>query len=597
MRLLVFCLLVVTNFSDNGKASIDSVLPASANVLLEDTTRSIDNSCYRPCKLNVKPRKCEYKFRIQPTVNDDGKTIISINDMVPGPSINVCMNDIIVVEVENRIPDQDIALHWHGVEQKGTPFMDGVPMVTQCPIGFGSKYKYAFRASKPGTFFYHADSVQHQSDGIFGALMVNQPAPFEPHVDLYHYDRSEEHTLIIAADFSETLTGNLENLSEIKPVALNINGDTDIAKIFVMENFAYRLRLINAIAAECPVVYSIDAHHVTAIATDGNPVKPVTAEHILLYPGERMDVVVRASQPAGGYWARARGYGGACAGLSARAMLLYSGFNYTAMLVDEEKDDYSFEMDPSSAIHGQGLESLNEETDYGAETIKSVYLGVDRTNDLKDEPNDFRYISDAMPKKPFFPAPIALRTDGVVQINGKSFLYPNAPLLLYPKEVRAETICAVGEEDERRDPQCVQVLNAERNDVIELALVNEGFGSNDTYTFHMHGSSVQIVATWQNPARTPLSKADFLKLTNENNVVSKSANPPLKDTIVVPNKGFTIIRMRLSQPGAWMLECRSCSLYSLPTAVVVNVPQTLPKSVLDSLPKCGNYRPPDVLLH
>lgn len=52
-----------------------------------------------------------------------------------------------------------------------------------------------------------------------------------------------------------------------------------------MENFAYRLRLINAIAAECPVVYSIDAHHVTAIATDGNPVKPVTAEHILLYPG------------------------------------------------------------------------------------------------------------------------------------------------------------------------------------------------------------------------------------------------------------------------------------------------------------------------
>ncbi|CAG9114637.1 unnamed protein product [Plutella xylostella] len=313
--------------------------------------------------------------------------------------------------------------------------------------------------------------------------------------------------------------------------------------------------------------------------------------------GERVDVVVRASQPAGGYWARARGYGGACAGLNARAMLLYSGFNYTAMLVDEENDDYSFEMDPSSAIHGQGLESLNEETDYGAETIKSVYLGVDRTNDLKDEPNDFRYISDAMPKKPFFPAPIALRKDGVVQINGKSFLYPNAPLLLYPKEVRAETICAVGEEDERRDPQCVQVLNAERNDVIELALVNEGFGSNDTYTFHMHGSSVQIVATWQNPARTPLSKADFLKLTNENNVVSKSANPPLKDTIVVPNKGFTIIRMRLSQPGAWMLECRSCSLYSLPTAVVVNVPQTLPKSVLDCLPKCGNYRPPDVLLH
>lgn len=72
--------------------------------------------------------------------------------------INACVNDIIIVDVENKIPDQDLAVHWHGVDQKGSPYMDGVPMVTQCPIGYMATFRYAFIASTPGTFFYHADS-------------------------------------------------------------------------------------------------------------------------------------------------------------------------------------------------------------------------------------------------------------------------------------------------------------------------------------------------------------------------------------------------------------------------------------------------------
>lgn len=70
----------------------------------------------------------------------------------------------------------------------------------------------------------------------------------------------------------------------------------------------------------------------------------------------------------------------------------------------------------------------------------------------------------------------------------------------------------------------------------------------------------------------------------------------MKDTISVPNKGYTIVRMKLDSPGSWLLECRSCGVFSLPTALVINVPVTLPKSVSDSLPKCGNFRPPDLLL-
>ncbi|KPJ06233.1 Laccase-2 [Papilio machaon] len=330
MKLLVLCLIVIANVSYNSKASIESIDPGNTNIFLTDTTKNADKSCYRPCKFNVKPRRCQYHFKIEPTVGDDGRPALVINDMTPGPPIHVCVNDIVIVKVHNKVPGQDMTIHWHGVEQKGTPYMDGVPMVTQCPIGFGSTYEYAFIASSPGTFFYHADAVAHQSDGLYGSLIVDQPQPLEPHSSLYDYDRSNEHTLIIAARFSELLSGNLDG-KQLKPDSLVINGEEKSVKIFVIPGYTYRLRLINAIAVECPLVVDIEHHQMIVIASDSKPVKPMSADKVMLYPGERMDVVVEAVHKSGGYWVNVRG-NNECEGLAAHGMLLYSGFNYTSLL-------------------------------------------------------------------------------------------------------------------------------------------------------------------------------------------------------------------------------------------------------------------------
>ncbi|XP_063821940.1 uncharacterized protein LOC135071964 [Ostrinia nubilalis] len=592
MKLLVCCLMIIVNISNNGKASIESFTPTSSGILFEDTTKNSDQSCHRPCKFNVKPRRCYYSFVIEPTIQESGRPAISINGMSPGPAINVCVNDVIVVEVKNKIPDQDETIHWHGVEQRGTPHMDGVPMVTQCPIAYGATYKYAFIASSPGTFFYHSDSVSHQSDGVYGSLIVNQPQPLEPHSSLYGYDRSTENTLLIAAVFPQLLTGNLEDASGMQPNAMTINGDEGNFKIFVMQGFAYRLRLINAIAVECPVLVRIERHEMVVIATDGRSVKPAAARTVLIYPGERMDVVVRASQETGGYWVRARGTG-VCAGLVADAMLIYSGFNYTSML-HQGQNELAQDSD-WSAVSGQMLESLQDVAE--GPDPKTVYLGIDKNVvNFKENDVDFRYISDAIPKKPFYPASLALKESGVVQINGKSFLYPNSPMLLYPRDVKADFTCKVGEEAKNQEPQCVLTMEPE-GEMLELALVNEGFGSNDSYTFHMHGLSAQIVATWQSPDGKPISREEFEKLMEDQKVVRNIRNPPVKDTFVVPNKGYTIVRIRADQAGSWLLECRACALSSLPTAVLINVPQKMPKSIIKSLAKCGNYRPPDVLLN
>ena len=57
--------------------------------------------------------------------------------------LQVCQGDTIEVLVDNRMElGEGTTIHWHGVTQKGTPYMDGTSMITQCPITKWSKMKY-----------------------------------------------------------------------------------------------------------------------------------------------------------------------------------------------------------------------------------------------------------------------------------------------------------------------------------------------------------------------------------------------------------------------------------------------------------------------
>ncbi|KAJ8298422.1 hypothetical protein KUTeg_024953 [Tegillarca granosa] len=55
----------------------------------------------------------------------------------------VCKGDIVQVDVFNRMETgEGLAIHWHGLRQKGYQHMDGVDMITQCPIPKGSSFQY-----------------------------------------------------------------------------------------------------------------------------------------------------------------------------------------------------------------------------------------------------------------------------------------------------------------------------------------------------------------------------------------------------------------------------------------------------------------------
>lgn len=68
--------------------------------------------------------------------------IMTVNRMVPGPSIEVCEGDQVVVDVENNLLGIETTIHWHGVFMKDYQYYDGVPYVTQCPISAESTFRY-----------------------------------------------------------------------------------------------------------------------------------------------------------------------------------------------------------------------------------------------------------------------------------------------------------------------------------------------------------------------------------------------------------------------------------------------------------------------
>ena len=47
----------------------------------------------------------------------------------------VCEGDRVVVWVNNELNDETTtSLHWHGLHQRVTPYMDATAHITQCPI-------------------------------------------------------------------------------------------------------------------------------------------------------------------------------------------------------------------------------------------------------------------------------------------------------------------------------------------------------------------------------------------------------------------------------------------------------------------------------
>ena len=66
----------------------------------------------------------------------------------------------VAVRVHNRLQTEGVSFHWHGLLQRSTPWMDGVPMVSQCPILPGQVFQYRWDASFPRCVYIYTFPIR-----------------------------------------------------------------------------------------------------------------------------------------------------------------------------------------------------------------------------------------------------------------------------------------------------------------------------------------------------------------------------------------------------------------------------------------------------
>ncbi|RHZ59020.1 multicopper oxidase [Aspergillus thermomutatus] len=99
------------------------------------------------------------------------RKMILTNGQFPAPPLYLRQGDDVEFMVDNQLPFAT-TIHFHGIDQTGTPWSDGVPGLSQRPIPSGSTFLYKWNAGQYGSYFYHSHSRGQIDDGLYGAIYI-----------------------------------------------------------------------------------------------------------------------------------------------------------------------------------------------------------------------------------------------------------------------------------------------------------------------------------------------------------------------------------------------------------------------------------------
>ena len=219
------------------------------------------------------------------------------NGSVPGPAIRARQHERLRIVVNNGL-NEDTTVHWHGLRIPNS--MDGVPHLTQVPIGSGDAFRYDFVVPDAGTYWYHPHqrSFEQVGRGLYGALIIEESDP--PRVDRELTWVLDDWRLSKSGAISETF-GNRHDAAHNGRVgnAVTVNGRLP-GDVTLRRGERIRLRLINAANAR---IFGLEfqGHEPVVIALDGQPVAPHAPDGgvVVLGPGMRADLIIDAAAAGG----------------------------------------------------------------------------------------------------------------------------------------------------------------------------------------------------------------------------------------------------------------------------------------------------------
>ncbi|KAK0077223.1 hypothetical protein PV326_010199 [Microctonus aethiopoides] len=543
--------------------------------------------------------------------------ILTANRQLPGPSIQVCENDILVVDVVNRLPGKATAIHWRGQNQKETPCMDGVPLVTQCPIPSYTTFQYKFRASVPGTHLWHSHSGADVANGIFGSLIVRQADVREPHRKLYDVDDPDNVLLISHWHHSIVMDNIATSHGNKKPAILLINGrgrningpEIPLSQFNVKSNYKYRFRVGHAGGAgACPVTLSIEKHSLLLIALDGYPVKPNQVNSITLAIGERADFVLNADKSIGTYQIDVHTIKGCSAigVVTGTAFIKYttSNENINSLTIDNE--------DEIEIIKNKFNDKIQMTTNPVDKCGINGHLCITEMHSIQNLPSPLNslqtdvtiYLSINQEMHSFDTSGSDLETK-VLNVNNATFTYPSSPLLTQSSDVPDEMMCSenapkISTNRCRRSIsgvttcECVNTKQIPLGSTVEIIFLDQV--GRDDLVYHLHGYNFYIVGARK--FNYGQSMDELKKLNKRGILFNRNLNsPPLKDTVVIPKFSAVAIRFKADNPGYWILRDENSIEWTRGMDIILQVGE--PSDMVpppQDFPKCGSFVGPDYFL-
>ncbi|MED6212166.1 Monocopper oxidase-like protein sku5 [Stylosanthes scabra] len=235
--------------------------------------------------------------------------VIAINGKFPGPTINVTTNNNVVVNVRNKL-DEDLLLHWSGVQQRRSSWQDGV-LGTNCPIPPKWNWTYQFQVKDQiGSFFYFPSlNLQRAAGGVGGFIINNRaiiPIPFDtPHGDI---------VIMIGDWYTRNHTDLRKDLDAGKdlgmPNGVLINGkgpyrynDTlvpdgiDFEQFDVQPGKTYRLRVHN-VGVSTSLNFRIQSHNLLLAESEGSYTVQQNYTSLDIHVGQSYSFLVTMDQNA-----------------------------------------------------------------------------------------------------------------------------------------------------------------------------------------------------------------------------------------------------------------------------------------------------------
>ncbi|KAF5298037.1 hypothetical protein FQR65_LT09848 [Abscondita terminalis] len=612
-------------------------LTSSSNAFKKEipATFSTPEECDRLCYERQTPKICYYRFVIEHYTTVSGacdlcsrnatnncqciladgveRTIIAVNRQLPGPGIRLCKDDYAIIDVHNAVDGGEVTIHWHGILQHQSQYYDGVPFITQCPIQKGTVFRYKWKAENPGTHFWHSHTGFKQIDGVSGSIIIREPNDI--HQDLYDYDNS---VLIIKDWFHtlanerfpgrrHTLVGQLPDNILINgkgrciDPATNISTNTPLEMFEVESDKRYRFRVINSGATNCPVHLIIEGHQLQIIAADGEPVKPVVADSLMLTSAERYDFVLHANQPIGSYWIQVKGIG-PCEHTKVYQLAILKYTNGPDVPVSAPPSYDSLPtgiimnlLDSKMVVPGQAaifLEDLESAYPLPPELLKEkpdvkLYLPFR----IADLPKEYVFKPNTYHK--------FLVVDGEYYlaglIDGISNVGTTAPLISQYNDINSNEFCNGDNKSDTCGTECLcsHVIALPLQAVVEVCIVDEVQIPKMYHPFHLHGHRFYVMERRNLPNASDsinLKKAmvDDMKRPR----TTQSKQPPGKDTLPIPNNGYACFRFIADNPGFWFFHCHFLYHLTIGMSLIFKVGEIsdLPP-IPNGFPKCNNFLP------